>query len=99
MILLADGTFDAFNGDTVSTLTTAQEKMDAAIGSAYIVANRVAVFAMVIAIILVGISFVLGNSNKRDMSQNKTILTRVLIASAGIFGAVGIVSLVVGFTL
>lgn len=87
--------FNAFRDSMyTNTLDKPKSVIDQAVGTAYTVANRVAVVAAVLAVILCGISFVLGSSNKRDMSQNKTILTRVLLTTGLIFAAVAVVSLV-----
>lgn len=93
-MLLTD--FSQFNDSAYNNiLDKPNDIIDKAIGSTYTIANRVAVIAAVIAVIMCGISFVLGSSNKRDMSQNKTILTRVLLTTGLIFAAVAVVSLVV----
>jgi len=99
MILLSSTFSGVFNRDSVSTLNKAETSMNTAIGIAYTVANRIAIVAAVLAVILCGISFVLGQSNKRDMAQNKTILTRVIGAAGLIFMATAVVSWVVGMSI
>lgn len=99
-IIVADSNpFEIFNKDSTSVLTTAEDKMLTGIRVAFKIEYRVAIFCAVIAVILVGIAMMFHNSNKRDYSENKVMLTRVIIVIGAIFASVGLVSLIVGLAL
>lgn len=91
--------FEMFDKGSVDYLTTASDKMKTGISTTYTIVNRIAIFCMVVALILAGITIIVQSGNARDTAQNKTMLVRILGASAGIFCAVGIISLLLKTTL
>lgn len=97
-VIVADtGPFDMFDADTPTILTQADSDITEGLKGVYAMETRIAIFCMVIALILAGISIIMHNSNKKDVSQNKTMLTRIIIAAACIFAAGGIIDMVISF--
>ena len=85
--------FDQFNTSEVAQLRGPMRSIREFFSLMYLAEMRIAVFCAVIAFMLLGITFIT-RSKIDEISQNKTWLVRIILATVFIFGIGGIVDMV-----